>query len=92
MIERKKLHGYRIIGFLFTEWQQIKGVNRECGIVLVDRELPDARFVTGWYRDGDNEWSNGHYISDLKAATWDMVSRAVGLPPERAPHGYGGAP
>ena len=47
--------------------QQVKGENRECGIVLVDRESKYERYVTGWYRDGDVEWSNGHYFNDLVA-------------------------
>jgi hypothetical protein len=92
MIEKRRLHGFRIVGFVFTEWQQVLGVNRECGIVLVDRETLHERFVTGWYRDGDAEWSNGHYFNDRVAATWDMTSRAVGTPPEKRPAAYGGTP
>lgn len=85
MIKATHIHGNSIIGYVFTENQHDDKGHHECGIVLVRIPKPGiglTEFVTGWYRDGDREWSTGHYFSDHVAATWDMVDRAVGKPPK----------
>ena len=79
MLGTLRIHGFEIIGYVKTETQESTGMTVECGIVTVDRGLEEKhRYVTGWYRDGDTEWCNGHYFTDRTSAIWDMTARAVG--------------
>ncbi len=71
----QEIHGHLVVGSVYAETQS----TGRCYVVTVDRgEGTHQRFVTGWYRDGADEWSNGHYFDSYAEAIWDMTARVVG--------------
>jgi len=65
----QNVHGYPIRGFIQTEIQDRK----LCGYILVEKE---KEWVTGWYRDGDAEWSSGDYFEKIHGAELAVINLA----------------
>lgn len=77
MLVTQQVHGHPIVGFVFMEMQGA----RATGYIVVDRGegcIGKQRYVSAWYRDGDREWSSGHYTDSRQDAIWEMTMRAVG--------------
>jgi hypothetical protein len=70
-----KIHGYPVLAWVQTEIQS----TGPCGIVLVKvREASDLikdSYCVAWYRQGDREWSSGHYLFDLEEAQEAFMKR-----------------
>lgn len=71
------IHGHPVLAWCQTEVQG-DGIPR--GIVLVQvrppgPHYPKGEYCTAWYRQGDSEWSSGHYISDRQEAWQDFCER-----------------
>lgn len=83
-----KIHGLPVRAWATTEFQGEPNAPVACGIVVVEKSngsayRSEAEYVTAWYRDGDREWSNGHYFRgegsyrEALEDFWDRVHQAT---------------
>jgi hypothetical protein len=71
-----KIHDLPVLGWIQTE-TQTDGIR--CGYILVQtrRFASGPEFCTGWYREGEKEWSSGNYFGKITEAVKDLHERAI---------------